>query len=252
MAAQTATKLKEGRTAVMNTVKNIHNNVLETADVLIDESVNSGVKYQKMAVKAIKKTEPLLDKQVEIVFDTLESVVDQFESSNKRFQKLLGITKTVKKLKSNFKKTVKSTSENIENATETIKKTAEKVEDNFEKISKRINEVSDNVEKRIRKAANNATDSVKKSSSVNKTVQKTVKRQKAAVKVTASKLPALTSIKGVGPKMEAKLNEVGINSIQDLANMTAKELSNLFNEAGSTFKNIDAAAWIKSAKSALK
>lgn len=260
MATQTANikKLRNGRKVVMTSVKNVHNNVIETAETLIEESVISGVKYQKMAVKAIKKTEPLIDKQVDIVFDTLENIYDQFEDGNKRFQKLLGITKTVKKVKSSIKKTIKATAENIENTTDKFKKTAEKVEDNFEIISKKFNKVADKVEDKIKEVANATTDKVVAAKPIVKKAKKITRKPTTRVKAIAKKvasnkkMPSIKAIKGVGPKMEKVFKASGIASIQDLAKANVKEVKAILENAGPAFKNYNANEWIKSAKALLR
>ncbi|MBT8234052.1 MAG: hypothetical protein HKO66_12370 [Saprospiraceae bacterium] len=193
MASQSSNlkKLKNGRKIVMNSVKTIHNGVLETADTLIEETVNSGVKYQKLATKAIKKTEPLLDKQVDLFFDTAEAIYTQIQTGNKRFQKLLGITKTVKNAKSTVNKTVKMASkkleENFEMASSAIKTVADRVEDNLEKLGSNIKVTTQKVEEKATEVKKTAA---KKTKTVSKRAKSTVAKAKKAVKKAPAKRKA--------------------------------------------------------------
>lgn len=187
MASQSSNlkRLRNGRELVMNSVKSVHNQVLETTETLIDETVNSGVKYQKLATKAIKKTEPLLDKQVDIIFDTVETVYEQVQKGNKRFQKLLGITKTVNKAKTKASKTFKAATEsfekNFEMASKTIKTVADRVEDNIEKLSSNIKVSTEKAEQTTKTAAKNVRKrTTAGAKTAKKTVRKTVSRARKA------------------------------------------------------------------------
>ena len=238
-------RLKKSRNMVMDTVKNIHNGVLETTELLIEESVNSGVKYQKMAARAIRKSEPLLDKQVDMAFDTIETLYGQFESGNKRLQKLLGITKTVKTLKSKMNKSIKSGSKMIESNMDTVsklyQKTADVVEDKYEDLTGKINKsVKEVTPKKVVKSI-----SKKK---ITKKVRKATKKVSVPTMIQSN----LKVIKGIGPKMEKTMKAHGIKSLNDLAKMTSKDLKEIIVSAGPLFKKENATTWIKSAKAAVK
>ena len=195
MASQSSNikKLRNGRNIVMNSVKAVHNGVLETAETLIEESVNSGIKYQRLAAKAIKKTEPILDKQVDIFFDTAEAIVDQIQTGNKRFQKLLGITKTVKKATKTVNKTVQMATEsfekNFEFASKTIKTVAERVEDNLEKLGSTIKVSTKEIEEKAKSVTEKSVKTARKNKSkVVATAKKVAKKTPAKRKATAKKV----------------------------------------------------------------
>ena len=140
------TELKNTRNSVIETIKSVNDNLIGFADVLIDETTASTAKYQKLAAKVIKKSEPIVQKNVELMVDSAELFMNQFSEGNKRLQKLLGITKTVKSARKSFEKTIKSANETIEKNVKTIK---ENIEDTAEEVEKRTKKVV----KRIRKTA---------------------------------------------------------------------------------------------------
>ena len=136
MATQRAKKanLKNTRKQVLNSVKAINCTVLDLADNIVDETLATGSKYQKVATNAIRKSEPIIEKQIDMIFDTVEMTIDQVKSNNKRFQKLLGITKQVNLASSTLtvatsqlgkliKKVSGRVEEEVEEATKSIKTT---------------------------------------------------------------------------------------------------------------------------------
>lgn len=196
MANQTKRRqtLKNGRTSVLNSVKTIQNQLVDLSEVAIEETVATGVKYQKLAVKAIKKSEPLMEKQVDIIFDTAEEIYAQLGKSNKRFQRLFGITKQVNQAKRMLTKTYKQSSEvldkNVAYAAKTLKYVTDRVEDNIQQASKVVQSTVDNADTQTAKSIKEIKKTVSKKSPARarKTVKKTiakVKRTAAAKKVKA-------------------------------------------------------------------
>lgn len=142
----TIAQLKKTRQNVIETIKSVNDNLIEMADVFIDETTASTTKYQRLAAKTIKKSEPIVQKNVEILVDSAELLYEQFSTGNKRLQKLLGITKQVKNAKKSFEKTIKTANETIEKNVKNIK---ENIEDTAEEVEKRTKKVV----KRVRKTA---------------------------------------------------------------------------------------------------
>ena len=57
----------------------------------------------------------------------------------------------------------------------------------------------------------------------------------------------LTKIEGIGPKVEALLNEAGIKTYAQLAAKTPEELDEILDAAGSIYKAMDETSWPKQA-----
>lgn len=57
----------------------------------------------------------------------------------------------------------------------------------------------------------------------------------------------LTKIEGIGPKVEALLNEAGIKTYAQLAEKTPEELDEILDAAGSIYRAMDETSWPKQA-----
>lgn len=144
MATETKTIniLKKRRTKTISSFKNAHAQVLDITEGLVEGAIESGTKYQRLTAKLIKKSEPIVEKQIDIMFDTIEEVYKQYNTGNKKLLKLLGITKQVKKAKSDIKSTVKKTSVKIEKNVDSLKSAAEKT---VKTVRKEIKEAAEAV-----------------------------------------------------------------------------------------------------------
>jgi gas vesicle protein len=134
----TMTQVKKTRKHVIDTIKSFNDNLIDIADVLIDETTASTAKYQKIAAKAIKKSEPIVQKNVEMIIDSAELMYQQYSSGSKKLQKLLGITKQVKNARKTFDKTVDSIEKNVKSLRNNIEEAAEDVEKRTKKIVKKV------------------------------------------------------------------------------------------------------------------
>lgn len=269
----TIKKLENARSFVMKTAKTAHNTILGTTEEFIEGSINTAEKVQKLTAKTIKKTEPIVEKQVDIMFDAAEEVFVQIEKGSERFQKLLGITDQVTKVKKYVSKSVKMTSKTLEDNYEYVAKNAKevaaKVEDKFEDITKTVKQNAKATVEKVEGTLEDISKTVKTSSTkAEKTVVKTTAKAKKdtkvtvkAVKKTAKKAVAevkaiaevtLNDIKGVGPKMQETLKAAGINNVADLANANAKELNEVLANANPRYKSFDPAPWIADAKIAVE
>ncbi len=146
-------KLQDRRDQIMDSVKTVHCKVVDLAEDLIEGTVTTGAKYQKVAVNAIKKSEPIIEKQVDLVFDSMEMFVDQVQSNSKRLQKLLGITKQVDMATERIGKMVKMVSgrveEGIDEAEKTIKTTFRQGKKEAEKAVKTVKAEAKKVSKSV-------------------------------------------------------------------------------------------------------
>lgn len=149
MATQRAKKvsLKNTRAQVLSSVKTINCKVISLADDLVDETIATGSKYQKVATKAIRNSEPIIEKQVDMIFDTVEMTIGQIQNNSKRLQKLLGITKQVN-----------MATNTIGKATNTIGKLVQKVTG---KVEEEMDVVTKTVKKTVRKGKKANSKTVK-------------------------------------------------------------------------------------------
>ena len=121
------------------TVSNIHDEALNTTDNLVEASLKTGAKWQKLMAKALEGGTDLFAKQQNLVLDTLEEIKGQYLVGSKRFQKLVGLTNAKKKkpgsiekkVKASAAKTLKTASESMEEAAAAM---AEVVKDDFKII----------------------------------------------------------------------------------------------------------------------
>ncbi|MEM6396057.1 MAG: DUF4332 domain-containing protein [Bacteroidota bacterium] len=86
--------IQKGYDTVKTGISDLHDDVLLTADKMVDISLESAAKWQKLGVKTINKGTALLDRQQDIAFDALEEVKSQYITGSKRFIKLFGLNKT--------------------------------------------------------------------------------------------------------------------------------------------------------------
>ena len=173
--------------------------------------------------KTLKKRGPKIEKQVDMVFDTVEALKDQLDDSTIRFKKLIGWNdKTIKNWRKNAEKTIKNFRKNAE---ETI----------------------DNVQDEISSIVKDPTKKVKKTV---KTAAKTAKSAAKAVENTVEEVAQadLTTVNGIGPKTAEILKGAGITSIQDLANTTQENIDAIIEKSGNKVRGVQADVWIAEAK----
>ncbi len=173
-ATKTSKRFQNRRNQIMNSAKTAHCKVVNFADELIEGTVATGTKYQKVAAKAIRKSEPLIEKQIDIVFDSLEMFTEQFQNNSKRLQKLLGITKAVDNTTMKINQTVKMVSEKLEDgfedASKTLKSTFNQGKAKSDKLAKSVKVEGKKAVKTTRKKVKAATS--KKTSSRAKATKK--------------------------------------------------------------------------------
>ena len=187
--------LNKGRTTALKTVNVVNTKAIELTEGLIEGSMATGVKYQKLAVNVLKKSEPIMTKNVDMAFDTVEALYGQMISANTRLQKLFGIEKTVKNAKSTLWKTYQSTSKiaekNMDEATNILKAAANEIEENFEVITEKIKKSAKSAEKQIKATTKGKTPKAKKAKKAKKAAKKGIKstaaKAKKVIKYSTSK-----------------------------------------------------------------
>ncbi|GJM36213.1 MAG: hypothetical protein DHS20C18_52140 [Saprospiraceae bacterium] len=194
-------------------VKILNNEALQVSNSLVEASLTTGSKWQKLMVKAIQKGTVLLGNQQDLVLTTLEGLKDQYVSGNKRVKTLLDLEKSPKT------KTVKAKNQ----VAKAIEKPAKKV---ATKPAKKV--VAKVAPKMVAKPAKKVTRA-----SAKKVVT-------TAPKTTGDDLK---KINGVGPKVETLFNQAGIRTFEQLAKADNKTLSAIFEKAGPRFKTINPESW---------
>ncbi len=264
MATQTSkTKTADQRkTQVKDNVKKFHDGILKTSEDILNGSVKAGTKWQELVATAVKKSEPIAAKNIDILFDTAEKVKVEVETGASRVKDLFGFEdKLIEDLKDKiinndlFKRFKGEVEEIVDEVVDTdIVQKARKV------ATKAKVEISDVIEE-IKEDALDAVQTIKdtvadKSTAKNakgkvkevvKDIKKTApKASKAATEKVA--IVDLKAIKGIGPKVESILNEAGVYTYADLIAKGTKGLQKILNSAGSRYKSFDPSVWIEQAK----
>ena len=109
MAKRTAKKsmIEQKADQLKSVISSINNEALQVSDNLVDASIASGAKWQKIMAKALNNGTVLFGKQQDLLIETLTGVKGHYISGSKRVKKLLNFEmpkaskaeKTVKKVK---------------------------------------------------------------------------------------------------------------------------------------------------------
>lgn len=100
------------------TAKNVHDEALKASDNLVEGSLATGAKWQKLMTKVLKEGTVIFGKQQDLTLDTLEALKGQYTHGTKRFRKLFGFDAPRAKKALQTKKVVKNTKATV------VKKTA--------------------------------------------------------------------------------------------------------------------------------
>ena len=265
----------------------VHDELIGASNLIIEETVNTVTKSQRIAGKIIKNGEPIVAKQVEITIDTIAQVKNQALKGGKRALKLIGMTKEFNSLTKTISKKVDAmpTAEDLmDNAKEYVASAKSDVEKTITKATDSIKKVAATAEKTIEAKTAEITKSVKatakKKSPAKKVTVKSVKptakkiaktvtktktvakkavviksvAKKAAAKVAPKKVVKaesktdLTNIKGIGPSLANIMTANGIKNIDQLKVATPEALKIVATKAGNRYASFDTNLWIEAAK----
>ena len=84
-----ATKRKNNKKSIKNTAKNVNNFVLDTAEMLVDESFDRTAAWQEVTKKAIAGGFKLAKTQSDLTFKALETFKRQWLKGQTRFNESL-------------------------------------------------------------------------------------------------------------------------------------------------------------------
>lgn len=122
--------------SIKSGIGQIHDEVLHTTDKLVDVSLQSGAKWQKLMGKVLVKGTDLLEKQQDMAFDTLEEVKSQYQSGNKRFKQLFSLDQSI------VKKAAKLKEGGVAKARKVTKKVTNKVADTKQQLAETVEKVT--------------------------------------------------------------------------------------------------------------
>lgn len=248
----------------------LNTEALKTSEELIEGSIKTGAKYQNLYAKSLKKTEPIIAKNINIAFDTVETVVDQYKKSSKRALALFGwdvkdVEKATEKAVSSAKKAAKPATKRAASIVKKATATATKAKKATEKVVNTAKKEVKASTKTVAAKVKNQTPATKAVTSAKKTAAKTVASTKkastkatTAVKNTAVKVTSkidstnLTLINGVGPKMEALLKKEGYPTLESISKATVADLKKVLDRADARYRLLNPESWVKDAKKALK
>jgi predicted flap endonuclease-1-like 5' DNA nuclease len=196
----------------------MHDEIIEASNLVIDETVNTVTKSQKIAGKIIKNGEPIIAKQVEMTIDTIAEVKKLAVKGGKRALKLMGLTREFNSFSKTISKKVDAmpTAEDlIDNAKDYVANAKSDVEKTITKATDSIMKVAATAEKTIEaktaeitktvKAPTTKKSPAKKSTAAKKTMAKTIKpAAKKSVKAVTKK----TAVKKVAKKATTKATKV--------------------------------------------
>ena len=121
---------------MIDRVSKTHDKVIHITDDLVQGTSDALSKYQKIAEKAIKKSEPIMEKQLDLLFDSVEFTVEQFQSGSKRLQKLFGVEDQITNAKKRVNKLFNKVSDELEEKVEDTKAAVKKVTSSRKPVAK--------------------------------------------------------------------------------------------------------------------
>lgn len=238
----------------------INSGLINASMAAINTTVENGEKWQKLASKLIKKSEPVRTKQINMVFDTASAVKKQVTTGSGRMMNLVGYDASVVEKALNFatknpvSKKVFSVAEGIVDkvTSNPVVKKVEKTTDDIKKMSiAKFNDVKEDVLEQAKKALQKGEDLVEEAKTPKKTPKKTTKKVIAkgdakvktarktttkkvatAKKTTAKKVVAVketakaivTEVKTESAKKVAEIKEVGKEKVAAVKTETKKTI----------------------------
>ncbi|WP_415375668.1 hypothetical protein [Patiriisocius sp. Uisw_017] len=234
----------------------INSGLINASMAAINTTVENGEKWQKLASKLIKKSEPVRTKQINMVFETASAVKKQVTTGSGRMMDLVGYDASVVEKALNFatknpvSKKVISVAEGIVDkvTSNPVVKKVEKTTDGIKKMSiAKFNDVKEDVLEQAKKALQKGEALVEEAKTPKKTTKKvmakgaakvktarktTTKKVATAKKTTAKKVEAVketakaivTEVKTESAKKVAEIKEVGKEKVAAVKTETKKTI----------------------------
>lgn len=251
-------------------VKKINTDLIDASFQVIEDTVKTGEKWQKLTAKLMKKAEPLSKKQMHMFVETADTIKGQLKDGTERLKNLVGydpkmmeqakkmiagnpIVKKAEETKDQIEKDV-TNSKLVKKAEKMSAKLKKEIKDTIKDIKEQIEDYTEDVvrdkNKKTKKIASPKKAIAKKTPAKKVAAKKTVAKKEKASKATPK--DDLKKIKGIGPKSAETLNNAGITSFKLLAKMTVEEITKVLTDAGVRTKLFDIAAWKTQAELAVK
>lgn len=84
----TATKRTKTNTRANNVLADLNRTALDTTEEFVAGAIVTGEKWQKLYAKSLKNSEPLIEKNVDLAFDAIETLIGQYQYNVKRVKRL--------------------------------------------------------------------------------------------------------------------------------------------------------------------
>jgi predicted flap endonuclease-1-like 5' DNA nuclease len=230
--------LTKGKESAKKSIQKIHDTIVDTTEEILTSTIKTGEKWQKLMADTIKKSEPLREKQIDMVFDTAESLKKQVEHTATRTKNLLGIEEVsfdslkdkitkipvIKRFRAEVEEMVEDVTESpvVKKMSKVATKIKVEMQDTYDEVADKVEEVIDDVMDKVEDKMESFTQVDSKND--------------------------LKVIDGIGPKLETVLNEAGIYSYADLAKMSEKKIQTILDEAGPRYRMHNPADWKAQAK----
>lgn len=178
MASITETKknMTKTRNEMKKSLGQVHDTVLTTTDEFVDGLIVTGEKWQKLFSKALKNSKPILNKQIDIIFDGIETLQVQVKDGNKRIKKLTGVDpqkvagQVEDRVREETDKIISLVQRTAQKAEDTVTEAVETVETKTKTTAKKANKTAKKTAKKVQSKAKKTTAKARK------TVRKAVKK----------------------------------------------------------------------------
>lgn len=225
-----ATKVKAKKVTKKATskVSKVNNGLVNASMAAINTTVENGEKWQKLASKLLKKSEPVRKKQMNMVFETATAVKEQVSTGAERMMDLVGYDASVVDKAMNFatknpvsKKVMNVAGDIAEKVQKNpVVKKVEKTTDGIKKMSvAKFNDVKEDVLEQASKILNKGEELVEEAKTPKKTVKQT--KAKGAAKVKTAKKTTAKKATAVRKTTAKK-----VKAVETTAKAIVKEIKN--------------------------
>jgi hypothetical protein len=212
MATKTKTAAKKVNKP--NVAKKVNNSLVNASLSAINTTIDNGEKWQKLASKLIKKSEKVREQQINMIFDTAETVKGQFIAGTEKMKDLVGYdAELVEKAKdmainNPVSRKVAGIVEDIsEKVSENpmVQKAEKATEDLKNMGMAKFNDVKGDVLEQASKIINRGEAIIEeaKSTPKAKVTKKVASKKTVAKKATATKAKATKTVSKAAPKKTA-------------------------------------------------
>ncbi|WP_339894067.1 hypothetical protein [uncultured Algibacter sp.] len=209
MATKTKTAAKKGNKP--NVAKKVNTSLINASLSAINTTIDNGEKWQKLASKLIKKSEKVREQQINMIFDTAETVKGQFIDGADKMKELVGydaeLVEKAKDMAMNnpvSKKVVGIVEDITEKVSENpmVQKAEKATEDLKNKGIAKYNDLKGDVLRQASKIINKGEAIIEdaKSTPKAKVTKKAAPKKRVVKKATATKAKATKTVAKAAPK----------------------------------------------------